>query len=78
MWCHQEWACQANWICDRASLLTRYQKYLYLARTENLSDIAALDTFYKSGCDYLGRQVIVFVGNKFPAPKVSLSKVSCV
>ena len=54
----------------------RYQEFLRRARTENFSDLAGLGAFYKAGQDYLGRQVIVFVGNKFPAPKVDLTKVS--
>ena len=37
--------------------------------------MAGLGAFYKAGQDYLGRQVIVFVGRQFPAPKVDLAKV---
>ena len=38
--------------------------------------MASLGAFYKAGLDYVGRQVVVFVGRQFPAPKVDLSKVS--
>jgi hypothetical protein len=37
--------------------------------------MASLGAFYKAGLDYVGRQVVVFVGRQFPAPKVDLSKV---
>ena len=56
-------------------LFPRYQGYLRRARTENFSDLSALGAFYKAGLDYIGRQVVVFVGRNFPATKVDLSKV---
>ena len=58
------------------TLLThRYQHYLRRARTENFSDMSSLGAFYKAGLDYVGRQVVVFVGRQFPAPKLDISKV---
>ncbi|XP_064404084.1 protein GDAP2 homolog [Halichondria panicea] len=54
--------------------LRRYQNFLRASRTENFSDLAGLGAFYKAGTDYLGRQVVVFVGRQFPAPKVDLAK----
>lgn len=54
----------------------RYQNYLRRSRTENFSDLAGLGAFYKAGVDYMGRQIVVYVGRQFPAPKVDLSKVS--
>ena len=32
--------------------------------------------FFPKGIDYNGRQVIVYVGKHFPAPKFDLTKVS--
>ena len=37
--------------------------------------MASLGAFYKAGLDYFGRQIVVFVGRHFPAPKVDMSKV---
>ena len=54
----------------------RYQEFLRRARTEAFSDLASLHAFYKAGQDYLGRNVVVFVGSKFPAPNYDLSRVS--
>ncbi len=54
----------------------RYQNFLRASRTENFSDLAGLGAFYKAGTDYLGRQVVVFIGRQFPAPKVDLAKVA--
>lgn len=45
------------------------------SRTENFSDFANLGAFYKAGLDYLGRQIIIFIGRQFAAPKVDPSKV---
>ena len=53
----------------------RYQSYLRRARTENFTELASLGAFYKAGRDYMGRQIVVYVGRLFPAPKVDLSKV---
>lgn len=61
-------------ITEAESQMKKYQHYLRRARTENFSDMASLGAFYKAGLDYVGRQVVVFVGRQFPAPKVDLSK----
>ena len=53
----------------------RYQSFLRASRTENFSDFANLGAFYKAGLDYQGRQIIIFIGRNFAAPKADLSKV---
>ncbi len=37
--------------------------------------MANLGAFYKAGLDYVGRQIVVFVGKHYPATKVDTSKV---
>ena len=54
----------------------RYQDYLRRARSEAFSDLAQLNAFYKAGNDYLGRTIMVYVGNKFPASQFDPSRVS--
>lgn len=52
----------------------KYKQLQQRARTENFQDLAGLGAFYRAGVDYLGRQVVVYVGRLFPASKVDLSK----
>ena len=52
-----------------------YQNYLRRARTENFQDMANLGAFYKAGLDYVGRQIVVFVGKNFPASSMNMDKV---
>lgn len=52
----------------------RYERLLKHARSEDLTDIAALRCLYRTGQDKFGRPVIVFVGKKFPAKTVDLEK----
>lgn len=51
-----------------------YQEYLRRARTENFQDLASLGAFYKAGLDYLGRQIVVFVGRHLNVSRVDMSK----
>ena len=55
----------------------RYQELLHRARTEVFTDLAELNALYRAGRDYLGRSVVVYVGNRFPAVNFDLSRVSC-
>jgi len=59
---------------EEENQIRRYQSYLRRARTENFTELASLGAFYKAGRDYMGRQIVVYVGRLFPAPKVDLSK----
>ncbi|XP_076079639.1 protein GDAP2 homolog [Mytilus galloprovincialis] len=52
----------------------RYERYLKRAKTEDLTDIAALKCLYRTGTDKFGRPVIVFVGKLFPINAVDLDK----
>ena len=56
--------------------MCRYQELLQKARMEVFSDLAELNALYKAGQDYLGRSVVVYVGNRFPAANFDLSRVS--
>ena len=58
-----------------ALVFIRYEGFLRRAHTENFQDMANLGAFYKAGLDYVGRQIVVFVGKQFPASKLDLSKV---
>lgn len=55
--------------------LCSYQNYLRQARTANFQDMASLGTFYKAGLDYVGRQIVVFVGRYLPVSKIDMNKV---
>lgn len=59
---------------EEETQIKMYQSYLRRARTENFSEFIELDAFYKAGLDYMGRQIVVYVGKNFPAPKFDLSK----
>lgn len=52
----------------------RYERYLKRAKTEDLTDIAALKCLYRTGTDKFGRPVVAFVGKLFPANSVDLEK----
>ncbi|CAH1799843.1 unnamed protein product [Owenia fusiformis] len=52
----------------------RYERWLKRAKTEDLSEIAALRCFYHSGVDRMGRPVVIFVGRNFASDKVDLVK----
>ncbi|XP_060077351.1 protein GDAP2 homolog [Ylistrum balloti] len=52
----------------------RYDRLMKRARTEDLTDIAALKCLYRSGVDKFGRPVVIFVGKHFPAATVNLEK----
>lgn len=45
------------------------------AKTEDLTDIAALRCLYRTGVDRYGRPVVVFVGKHLDASKVDLERV---
>ncbi len=62
-------------VCKVTDCLCRYQNYLRRSRTENFSELAGLGAFYKAGVDYMGRQIVVYVGRQFSASKFDLSKV---
>lgn len=52
----------------------RYERLLKRARTEDLTDIAALRCLYRTGQDRFGRPVVVFVGKNFPASTIDMEK----
>ena len=65
-------------VCVFSLMLCRYEGFLKRAQAENFQDMANLGVFYTAGLDYMGRQIVVFVGKQFPASKIDLSKVfSC-
>lgn len=51
-----------------------YNRWLSRARTEDLSDIAALKALYQSGVDNCGRTVIVVVGRNIPVLVIDMEK----
>ncbi|XP_069616550.1 ganglioside-induced differentiation-associated protein 2 [Ranitomeya imitator] len=51
-----------------------YNRWLSRARTEDLSDIAALKALYQSGVDTCGRSVIVIVGRNIPILLIDMEK----
>ncbi|XP_075705379.1 ganglioside-induced differentiation-associated protein 2-like [Rhinoderma darwinii] len=51
-----------------------YNRWLSRARTEDLSDIAALKALYQSGMDTCGRTVIVVVGRNIPVLLINMEK----
>lgn len=51
-----------------------YNRWLSRARTEDLSDIAALKALYQSGVDNCGRTVIVIVGRNIPVLLIDMEK----
>lgn len=57
-------------------LISRYERLLRRARTEDLSDVSGIGCLYQSGFDRLGRPVIVFCGKWFPAHELDLEKVT--
>lgn len=51
-----------------------YQRWLCKARSEDLSDVAALRALYQTGMDSHGRTVMVVVGRNIPATLIDLEK----
>ncbi|KAM9321446.1 ganglioside-induced differentiation-associated protein 2 [Gastrophryne carolinensis] len=51
-----------------------YNRWLSRARTEDLSDIAALKALYQSGVDSCGRTVVVVVGRNIPVLLIDMEK----
>uniref|UniRef100_F7B869 Ganglioside induced differentiation associated protein 2 n=1 Tax=Xenopus tropicalis TaxID=8364 RepID=F7B869_XENTR len=51
-----------------------YNRWLSRARTEDLSDIAALKALYQSGVDNCGRTVMVVVGRNIPVLLIDMEK----
>lgn len=51
-----------------------YQRWLCRARSEDLSDVAALRALYQTGLDAYGRTVMVVVGRNIPATLIDLEK----
>ena len=56
-------------------LLSRFQEYLRRSRTDNFLDLEGMGALFRAGQDYLGRNVVVFVGSKCSPSKVDNSKV---
>ncbi|XP_034042045.1 LOW QUALITY PROTEIN: ganglioside-induced differentiation-associated protein 2 [Thalassophryne amazonica] len=51
-----------------------YNRWLFRARAEDLSDIAALKALYQTGVDVYGRTVMVVVGRNIPVTLIDLEK----
>uniref|UniRef100_A0A671RPG6 Ganglioside-induced differentiation-associated protein 2 n=1 Tax=Sinocyclocheilus anshuiensis TaxID=1608454 RepID=A0A671RPG6_9TELE len=51
-----------------------YNRWLCRARTEDLSDIAALKALYQTGVDLCGRTVMVVVGRNIPVTLIDMEK----
>lgn len=54
--------------------LRNYNRWLTRARTEDLSDIAALRALYQTGVDNCGRTVMVVVGRNIPVTIIDMEK----
>lgn len=54
--------------------ISRYERLLRRARTEDLSEVSGIGCLYQSGVDRLGRPVVVFCGKWFPAHNIDLEK----
>nr|CAD7424124.1 unnamed protein product [Timema monikensis] len=54
--------------------LTRYERLLRRAKTEDLSEVSGIGCLYQSGVDRFGRPVVVFVGKWFPFRQINLDK----
>ncbi|XP_069491861.1 ganglioside-induced differentiation-associated protein 2 [Ambystoma mexicanum] len=54
--------------------LRNYNRWLNRARTEDLSDIAALRALYQTGVDNCGRTVMVVVGRNIPVTIIDMEK----
>ncbi|OWF51677.1 protein GDAP2 homolog [Mizuhopecten yessoensis] len=52
----------------------RYERLMKRAKTEDLTDIAALKCLYRTGVDKFGRPVVIYVGKHFPGETVNLEK----
>ncbi|XP_069126491.1 protein GDAP2 homolog [Argopecten irradians] len=52
----------------------RYERLMKRARTEDLTDIAALKCLYRTEVDKYGRPVVIYVGKHFPGQSVNLEK----
>uniref|UniRef100_A0A4W4F570 Macro domain-containing protein n=1 Tax=Electrophorus electricus TaxID=8005 RepID=A0A4W4F570_ELEEL len=51
-----------------------YNRWLFKARAEDLSDIAALKALYQTGVDMCGRTVMVVVGRNIPVMQIDMEK----
>uniref|UniRef100_A0A8D0GIC9 Ganglioside induced differentiation associated protein 2 n=1 Tax=Sphenodon punctatus TaxID=8508 RepID=A0A8D0GIC9_SPHPU len=51
-----------------------YNRWLYRARAEDLSDIASLKALYQTGVDNCGRTVVVVVGRNIPVTLIDMEK----
>lgn len=52
----------------------RFERLMKRAKTEDLTEIAALRCLYRTGVDKYGRPVVIFVGKHFPAATVNMDK----
>lgn len=55
--------------------ISRYERILRRARTEDLSEVSQIGCLYQCGVDKLGRPVIVFIGKWFKFKEINLDKV---
>ena len=62
---------------DEAAVVRQYQRWLKRARSEDLSDIAALNLVRTDGVDVHGRRIISLIGRNFPAKTVDIEKALC-
>ncbi|KAJ8311064.1 hypothetical protein KUTeg_011379 [Tegillarca granosa] len=58
----------------KLELKRRFDRLMKRAKTEDLTDIAALRCLYRTGVDRYGRPVVVFVGKHLDASKVDLER----
>lgn len=64
-----------NSVYIKIFFLSRYERLLRRAKTEDLTEVSGIGCLYQSGVDRLGRPVVVFVGKWFPFSKINLDKV---
>lgn len=62
---------------DEAAITRQYQRWLKRARSEDLSDIAALNLIRTDGVDVHGRRIISLIGRNFPAKTIDIEKALC-
>ena len=62
-------------VQEREEAERRYQNYLRRAGEEDLTDLDKYNFLYTSGVDQMGRDVVIFVANRFPAETEDLDRL---
>jgi len=73
-WSNPNYANCDNVMSSEIRRRNRYERLLRKAKTEDLTEIAALRCLYIGGEDRLGRPIVVFVGKRFKSASANLEK----